>query len=119
MTQEEIKAKLALTPEQEELVEKFRSVLKEMKEKKVGIILDYGLDSLSLTAFNDSEIIQIGNREDLTEDEDNIIDAESCLNWGNLASTDDYYTYDYYYSNLHVVFGDKTAVNQSMMSAAL
>ena len=89
-----------------------------MKENKVGIILDYCLDSLSLTAFNDSEIVGIGNQEDLTEDE--VIDVEDFLEWGNLAMPhDDYYTYDHFYSDLHVVFGDKTTLNESMMSAAL
>ena len=120
MDKETIKKKLELTDKQKELLDKFICVWKEMKENNIGMILDYCLDSLSLTAYNNAEVLQVGNIEDLnTSDVSNedIVDVEDCMNWGNVDI--DYKTYDSYYSNLHVIFGDKTELNKSMISASL
>lgn len=111
MDKETVKKKLALTEEQQALLDKFVGVWKEMKAKKVGIILDYSIESLSLTAFNESEVLHIGNAEDL----DDGVDVEDAMEWGNIGI--EYHTYDHYYSNLHAVFGEKTTLNAS--SAAL
>jgi len=116
MTKEEIKSKLALTPEQKELVEKCNELVKEMKENNIGIVFNYSLDSLSFAAFNNSEVLEMDNEDELSSDSSE--DIEDAVEFGNIFN-ECIYIYDSYYGNLHAVFGDKTTLNESMMSASL
>jgi len=117
MTQEEIKAKLALTDEQKSIVDELNNLLKTAKAWDIGIVFNYSLDSLSFAAFNGSEVLEMDNSEELIDSE-NGVDVENCVEFGNIFG-EDIYIYDSFYGNLHAVFGDKTPVGASMMSAAL
>ena len=119
MTQEEIKSKLALTENQKALVEKFNKLLKEMKENHIGIIYDSRLDSMSFSAYNAEDVLSIGNSEWLEYNDDEMEDVEICMEWGNLDFENSIDEYNDAYGNLHAVFGCKSSLNESMMSAAL
>ena len=117
MTQEEIKAKLALTDEQQVLVAKFNTLLKEMEKNNIGIVYDSCIDCMGFAAFNAEEVLDMNNLG-YTQDDDEAVDVDNSISWGNLEFGK-LYEFNSHYSNLYAVFGCKTTLNESMMSAAL
>lgn len=117
MTPEEIKTKLALTDEQKELIKKFQEIVKEMKENHIGIIFDTCVDQLSFAAFNEKEVLEIGDKDWMNQP-DNAVEVEDFLVFGNIMK-DSIYDYNSYFCPCYAVFGDKSTENASAMSAQL
>ena len=121
MTQEEIKSKLALTESQKELLKKFNDLLKEMRENNIGIVYDSCCGNMAFAAFNDEEVLDMDNAgwmEIVGVADGEEIDVENFVEWGNM-DFENIMEYNSSFGNLHAVFGCKTSVNESMMSAAL
>lgn len=114
MSLEEKKALVALTPEQQGLVQQMNTVIERMKEEKMIIIYDsyYG----SFSVINGQKVLEVN---DTFEPPKEAEDIEDCPEFGNIKIADITYSYDSCEFNLCAVFGDTSEMNKSMMSAQL
>ena len=104
MKKEEIRSKLTLTQEQRELVDKLNAILKEMKEKNVGLLFDGSVEALSFVAYNKTEVLEITDGYDI--DEDKFVNVEDLLEWRNVLSDIDYA--DSYYNGIWAKLGERS-----------
>lgn len=117
MTNEEIKQKLALTEEQQKMVNLINKLMQEAKEMNIGFVFDMNLGSMNFAAFNNTNVLEMDNEGEL-QDQENAVNVEDCVEFGNVFN-ESFYIYDSYYTKLYAVFGEKSSVNESMMSASL